>query len=57
LYSKGESEVIVGKALKERREDAVLATKVFFPMGDGPNRKGLSRKAIHEQIEHSLRRL
>ncbi len=57
LYSDGESEEIVGKALKGRREAAVLATKVFFPMGPGPNRKGLSRKAIEEQLDHSLRRL
>lgn len=57
MYSKGECEAIVGKALQDRREQAVLATKVYFPMGDGPNQKGLSRKAIHEQVEHSLRRL
>ncbi|MEM9291792.1 MAG: aldo/keto reductase [Acidobacteriota bacterium] len=57
LYSQGESEEIVGKALKGRREEAVLATKVYFPMGEGPNQRGLSRKAIQEQVEHSLRRL
>lgn len=57
MYSDGESEVIVGKALEDRREEAVLATKVFFPVGDGPNQRGLSRKAIQEQVEHSLRRL
>ena len=57
VYSDGESEEIVGKALKGRREDVVLATKVFGAMGDGPNRKGLSRKAIQEQVEASLRRL
>jgi aryl-alcohol dehydrogenase-like predicted oxidoreductase len=56
-YSEGESEVIVGKALKDRREEAVLATKVWAPMGEGPNQRGLSRKAIQEQVEHSLRRL
>jgi aryl-alcohol dehydrogenase-like predicted oxidoreductase len=56
-YSEGESEVIVGKALADRREQAVLATKVWAPMGDGPNQRGLSRKAIQEQVEHSLRRL
>ena len=56
-YSDGESEVIVGKALKDRREKAVLATKVWAPVGDGPNQRGLSRKAIQEQVEHSLRRL
>jgi aryl-alcohol dehydrogenase-like predicted oxidoreductase len=56
-YSEGESEVIVGKALRDRREEAVLATKVWAPVGPGPNQRGLSRKAIQEQVEHSLRRL
>ena len=56
-YSAGESEIIVGKALKDRREEAVLATKVWAPVGEGPNQRGLSRKAIQEQVEHSLRRL
>ncbi|HEX4494800.1 MAG TPA: aldo/keto reductase [Thermoanaerobaculia bacterium] len=56
-YSDGESEVIVGKALKGRREGTVLATKVFAPVGPGPNQRGLSRKAIQEQVENSLRRL
>ena len=56
-YSAGESEVIVGKALRGRREQAVLATKVWGPMGEGPNQRGLSRKAIEEQVDHSLRRL
>jgi aryl-alcohol dehydrogenase-like predicted oxidoreductase len=56
-YSEGESEVIVGKALKDRREGVVLATKVWAPMGPGPNQRGLSRKAIQEQVENSLRRL
>ena len=57
MYADGETEEIVGKALKGRRQDAVLATKVFFPMGEGPNQRGLSRKAIQEQVEASLRRL
>jgi len=56
-YSDGESEVIVGKALADRREKAVLATKVWAPVGPGPNQRGLSRKAIQEQVENSLRRL
>ncbi len=56
-YSEGESEMIVGKALKDRREEVVLATKVWAPVGPGPNQRGLSRKAIQEQVEHSLRRL
>jgi aryl-alcohol dehydrogenase-like predicted oxidoreductase len=56
-YSDGESEVIVGKALEDRREGVVLATKVWAPVGPGPNQRGLSRKAIQEQVENSLRRL
>jgi aryl-alcohol dehydrogenase-like predicted oxidoreductase len=56
-YSDGESETIVGKALKGRREQVVLATKVWAPVGPGANQRGLSRKAISEQVEHSLRRL
>ena len=57
MYSDGESEEIVAKALEGRQDNVVLATKVFFPMGPGPNQQGLSRKAIMEQVEHSLRRL
>jgi len=56
-YSEGESEVIVGKALKGKREGTVLATKVWAPVGPDPNQRGLSRKAIQEQVENSLRRL
>jgi aryl-alcohol dehydrogenase-like predicted oxidoreductase len=56
-YSEGESEIIVGKALRDRREGVVLATKVWAPVGPGPNQRGLSRKAILEQVENSLRRL
>jgi aryl-alcohol dehydrogenase-like predicted oxidoreductase len=56
-YSNGESETIVGKALAGRRHQVVLATKVFAPLGPGPNERGLSRKAIQEQLENSLRRL
>jgi len=56
-YSEGESEVIVGKALKAKREGTVLATKVWAPVGESPNQRGLSRKAIQEQVENSLRRL
>ncbi|MEM1179926.1 MAG: aldo/keto reductase [Acidobacteriota bacterium] len=57
IYSQGESEEIVGKAIRGRREEVVLATKVFGAMGDGPNQRGLSRKTIEEQCDHSLRRL
>jgi aryl-alcohol dehydrogenase-like predicted oxidoreductase len=56
-YADGRSEEILGKGLKGRRDDVVLATKVFFPAGPGANRKGLSRKHIFENIELSLRRL
>jgi aryl-alcohol dehydrogenase (NADP+) len=59
MYSLGVSEQIVGRAIKDfaKREDIVLATKVFFPIGDGPNKGGLSRQHIFEQIDASLRRL
>jgi aryl-alcohol dehydrogenase-like predicted oxidoreductase len=57
MYSAGESEEIVGKALQGRRDDVVLATKVHFPMGDGPNRSGNSRRWIVAEVEESLRRL
>jgi aryl-alcohol dehydrogenase-like predicted oxidoreductase len=57
VYSAGESEEIVGKALKGRRDDVVLATKFFMPMGEGPNRGGGSRRYIMRAVEDSLRRL
>jgi aryl-alcohol dehydrogenase (NADP+) len=59
VYSDGTSEEIVGRALKDfvRRDDVVLATKVFNRMRPGPNGMGLSRKAIMTEIDHSLRRL
>jgi len=58
-YSDGTSEEIVGRALKDftRRDEVVIATKVFFPMSAGPNGRGLSRKAIFTAIDASLRRL
>jgi aryl-alcohol dehydrogenase-like predicted oxidoreductase len=58
-YSDGTSEEIVGRALKDfaRRDEVVIATKVFFPMGPGPNSRGLSRKAIFAAIDASLERL
>src|SRR5437763_2202846 len=59
MYSDGTSEEIVGRALKEyaRREEIVIATKVYYPMGKGPNRGGLSRKSIMTEVDASLRRL
>ncbi|GAA2216081.1 aldo/keto reductase [Nonomuraea monospora] len=57
MYSAGESEEIVGKALQGRRDDVVLATKVHFPMGEGPNRGGNSRRWIVREVEASLKRL
>ena len=60
MYSLGESEALLGRALKDfgvPREKVVIATKVFFPMGDGPNDRGLSRKHIMHSIDASLRRL
>ncbi|WP_251552509.1 aldo/keto reductase [Neobacillus muris] len=59
VYSDGTSEEIVGRALKEfaRRDEIVIATKVFNRMHPGPNGAGLSRKAIMSEIDNSLRRL
>lgn len=59
VYSDGTSEEIVGRAIKDfsRREDVVLATKVFNRMRPGPNGAGLSRRAIFAEIDNSLRRL
>jgi 1-deoxyxylulose-5-phosphate synthase len=58
-YSDGSSEEILGRALHDlaRREEVVIATKVFYPMRQGPNGGGLSRKAILTEIDASLRRL
>ena len=59
VYSDGVSEEVVGKALRDmaRRDEVVIATKVFFPMGPGPNDRGLSRKHILSAIDASLKRL
>jgi aryl-alcohol dehydrogenase-like predicted oxidoreductase len=57
VYSQGESEEIVGKALKGRRDDVVLASKMHYPMGDDPNHRGNSRRWIIAAVENSLRRL
>ena len=59
MYSNGMSEEVTGRALREfaRREDVIIATKVYNPMGPGPNDRGLSRKHIMDAIDASLRRL
>jgi 1-deoxyxylulose-5-phosphate synthase len=60
MYSSGASEEVLGRALKDfgpGREKVIIATKVFYPMGDGPNDRGLSRKHIMAAIDASLRRL
>jgi 1-deoxyxylulose-5-phosphate synthase len=59
MYSLGVSEEVTGRALKTlmRRDQLVIATKTFWPMGDGPNDRGLSRKHILDSIDDSLRRL
>lgn len=59
MYSDGVSEEILGRALRDfaTRESVVIATKVFYPMGDGPNDRGLSRKHVLDAIDASLKRL
>ena len=57
VYSAGESEEIVGKAIQDRRENVVLATKFFAPMGEDVNQLGASRRWIMQEVENSLRRL
>ncbi len=58
VYASGKAEEFVGKAISSmRRDDIFLATKVYFPMGSGPNDKGLSRKHVWEQCHASLKRM
>ena len=57
MYAQGESEQIVGKALKGRRDDVVLATKFWNTMGELPNQRGGSKRWVHQAVEDSLRRL
>jgi aryl-alcohol dehydrogenase-like predicted oxidoreductase len=59
VYSAGRSEEVLGRALKDfaKRDDVIIATKVFSPMGRGPNDSGLSRKHVLSQIDASLKRL
>jgi voltage-dependent potassium channel beta subunit len=58
VYERGQAELVVGETLRAYPRDSyVLATKVFWPMGDGPNDRGLSRKHVTEQCHASLKRL
>lgn len=57
LYYHGQSELVTGKALKGRRDGVVLATKVFNPMSDDPNDRGLNRRHILDALDKSLKRL
>ena len=59
MYSQGASEEVLGRALRDgaRREEVVIATKLFYPMHAGANARGLSRKAVMAEIDASLRRL
>ncbi|MCB0021905.1 MAG: aldo/keto reductase, partial [Caldilinea sp.] len=57
VYQQGRSETALGVALKGKWERVVLATKAFFPTGDGPNDKGVSRYHLVNAVEASLRRL
>lgn len=58
VYARGAAEEVLGPILKDlKRDQLVLATKVYFSMGEGPNERGLSRKHIRDQVHHSLRRL
>ncbi|MGZ3518647.1 MAG: aldo/keto reductase family protein [Vulcanimicrobiaceae bacterium] len=58
VYARGEAERVLGTIIKDLNRDIlVLATKVYFPMGETPNERGLSRKHIHDQLHASLKRL
>jgi len=57
MYGQGESEQMVGRAIAGRRDDVVLATKAYMPMGQDPNHRGSSRRWLVTELEHSLRRL
>ncbi|MET7771197.1 aldo/keto reductase [Nocardia sp. NPDC005366] len=56
-YTGGESEQIVGRAVRGRRDEVLISTKAFLPQGDGPNHRGLSRAHLTRALEASLRRL
>jgi voltage-dependent potassium channel beta subunit len=58
MYANGQAEIVLGKAIKELpREELVISSKVFWPVGKGPNARGLSRKHITEAVNASLKRL
>ena len=57
MYSRGESEQLVGRAIAGRRDDIVLATKAALPMGEDPNHRGSSRRWLVTELDSSLRRL
>ena len=57
MYSRGESEQLVGRAIAGRRDDVVLATKAALPMGEDPNHRGGSRRWLVTELDNSLRRL
>lgn len=58
VYERGEGEKVMAKALKEfPRESYIITTKAFWPMGEGPNDRGLSRKHVYEQLHNSLKRM
>lgn len=57
VYAGGKSEEIIGRWMQGRRDDVVLATKGYFPTGEGPNRMGSTRRNLRQQVEDSLRRL
>ena len=57
VYNAGESELVTGRAIKDRRDQVILATKAKNPMGDGPNDQGLSRVHLMRECDNSLRRL
>ena len=59
VYSSGQSEEVLGRAIRDfaKRDELVIATKVWGPMRQGPNGRGLSRKSILSEIDNSLRRL
>ncbi len=57
VYNRGESERILGALTREHRDEVVIATKAYFPMGDGPNDRGSSRYHLERAVEASLRRL